>query len=84
MFNFAENPGFFVDNRNRYFCAVKEKFSILLKAISDADRRFMWFNIICTPTTHYYLLCITTELGKRFERGELPHPFYLLFDNTFT
>ena len=53
-------------------------------AICDADRRFLWFDMSCTPTTHDSLAWLTTELGQRFERGELPSPFFLLGDSAFT
>lgn len=79
-----KNPGCSVDNAGRYYCARKEKFAILLMAICDADRRFLWFDMSCTPTTHDSLAWLTTELGQIFERGELPNPFFLLGDSAFT
>lgn len=79
-----KNPGSSVENAGRYYCARKEKYSILLMAMCDADRRFLWFDMSCTPTTHDSLAWLTTELGQRFERGELPSPFFVLGDSAFT
>lgn len=79
-----KNPGIQVDNPNRYYCARKEKFAILLMAIADSDRRIIWFDMSCTPSTHDSLAMLTTELGQRIERGELPHPFLILGDSAFT
>lgn len=36
LFIWQKNPGVAVHNPNRYYCARKEKFSILLMAICDA------------------------------------------------
>lgn len=47
-----KNPEKTLENPNRYYCARKEKISILLMEILDAQRKFLWFDMSCTQTTH--------------------------------
>lgn len=79
-----KNPGIAVPNPNRYYCARKHKYSLLLMAICDANRKFIWFDVSCTPTTHDSLAWVTTELAERVRRGDLPYPYYILGDSAFT
>ena len=60
-----KNPGIAVHNPNRYYCARKEKFALLLMAIADADRRFLFYDISCTPSTHDSLAWDCTQLAQR-------------------
>lgn len=62
----------------------KKSIAILLMDFADADRRIILFDMSCSPSTHYYLAWIMTELGQRFERGEVPDNLFLLGDRTFT
>lgn len=47
-----KNPGVSVDILLRYYCARKWKLALLLIAICDTKRRFLWIDIGFTPTTH--------------------------------
>lgn len=78
-----KNPGVSVHNPRRYYCARKDKFALLLMAICDAERRVLWFDVSCTPTTHDSLAWTSTALGQQFAADKLPHPYYLLGDNAF-
>lgn len=80
-FIWQKNLGDAIDNSNSYYCARMEKFSLLLMAIADADRRFIWFVIRCTPTTHDLLAWLMTDRGQRVENGELPSSFSILWDS---
>lgn len=78
------NPGLAVHNPSRYYCARKDKFALLLMAICDSDRRFRWFDISATPTTHDSLAWIQTKLGQRVKNGDLPARFFFIGDCAFT
>ena len=52
-------------------------------AICDAERRVLWFDVSCTPTTHDSLAWTRTALGQQLTADKLPHPYYLLGDNAF-
>ena len=56
-------PGKVVHNPKRYYGAGKEKFAVLLMDIFDADMKFIWFDMSCTPTTHDSLAWISTDLA---------------------
>lgn len=61
----------------------KRSFSLLLMAISDLNRKIIWFEISCAPTSHESLAFLTTKLSQRVEHGELPSPFFFLGDSAF-
>lgn len=82
--SWQKNPGNTVRNPNRYYCARKEKFFGLLIAIWDTNRKFLSFEVSCTPTTDDSLAGQSTEMGQKVVRGKIPEPFYLLGDNAFT
>lgn len=79
-----KNPGAAVENPRRYFCARKDKFGLLLMAICDARRRFLYIDLSCTPTTHDSLAWLSCQLAQDIEEGKLPSTYYLLGDNAFT
>mmetsp|Transcript_4497 Transcript_4497/g.6787 ORF Transcript_4497/g.6787 Transcript_4497/m.6787 type:complete len:430 (-) Transcript_4497:272-1561(-) len=78
-----KNPGIAVHNPNRYYCARKEKCALLLMAIVDADRRFLFYDISCTPSTHDSLAWDSTRLAQRFAAGDLCERFFIFGDNAF-
>ena len=53
-------------------------------AICDADRKFIWFNMSCTPTNHDSLAWISTDLAYNVENGRLVEPYFILGDSAFT
>lgn len=57
---------------------------MLLMAMCDAQRRFIWFDMSHTPSTHDSLAWSGTTLGYKIANGELPHPFVVLGDSAFT
>lgn len=77
------NPGLAVHNPRRYYCTRKSKYALLLMAIADADRKFLWFDVSCTPTTHDSLAWSRTALAHRIKNGDLPRPYFLLGDSAF-
>jgi hypothetical protein len=72
------SPGVAVENPNRYYCARKCKFAILASAICDSERRFLWFDMSSTPSTHDHSAFRKTNVGSRIYNGDLPRPFFLL------
>ena len=73
-----------MENSNQYYCALKEKFSLLLMAISKAERKFIWFDISCRPTTHDSLAWLMKDLGQSLENCELPYPAFILVKSAIT
>lgn len=53
-------------------------------ALCDSHRRFTWFDMSCTSTTHDSLAWISTDLGQRISNGALKEPYFILGDNAFT
>mmetsp|Transcript_5064 Transcript_5064/g.6216 ORF Transcript_5064/g.6216 Transcript_5064/m.6216 type:complete len:431 (-) Transcript_5064:79-1371(-) len=78
-----KNPGIAVHNPNRYYCARKEKHALLLMAIVDADRRIIFYDISCTPSTHDSLAWDSTPLAQRFAAGDLCERFFIFGDSAF-
>jgi hypothetical protein len=78
-----KNPGVSVHNAIRYHVARKCKYGILASAICDSQRRFLWFDMSHTPSTHDYSAFADTDLGQRIYNNELPYPFFLLGDNAY-
>ena len=68
----------------RYYCARKSTFALLLMAIADADRRFVWHDISFTPSTHDSSAWSGTAMGARINAGKLPYPFFISGDNAFS
>lgn len=78
------SPGKAVPNPTRYFVARKDHFCILCIAICDAQRRFLFYDMSKTATTHDSLAWTATPLGKAVMEGELPHPFFINGDAAFS
>lgn len=79
-----KNPGKAVPNPRRYYVTRKGGYELLCTAICDAHRRFLYFDISQTASTHDSLAWAASPLGIRIEGGDLPRPFFLSGDNAFT
>ena len=73
-----------VDNPGRYHVSRKAEYAILCMAMCDADRRFTFYDMSMTPTTHDSLAFGCSELGIRIAKGELPAPFFISGDSAFS
>ena len=67
----------------RYYCERKKKHGLHCEAIADANRKVLFYDISCTPTTHDYLAFKSTGLGYRIYRGDLPEPYYIIGDSAY-
>ena len=73
-----------VKNATKYHVARKDEYALLCIALCDQRRRFMFFDISSTPTTHDSLAWETTGLGVRIKNGDLPSPFFINGDAAFS
>jgi hypothetical protein len=78
------NPGKAVQNPARYYVARKGGHQLLCIAICDAHRRFTYYDMSHTATSHDSLAWAGSKLGARIEKGDLHHSFFLAGDNAFT
>lgn len=69
---------------NNYYFAWKEKFSMFLIAIWDADVRFIWLYMSCTSAKHDSLAWKNIEFSYILERGLLLDPYSFLGEIWFT
>ena len=77
------SPGAEVDAPKLWYCARKCTYAILLQAIADADRRFLWYDLDSLPTSHDSSAFMKSELGQRIENHDLPEQFHLSGDNAY-
>ena len=75
------SPGKAVHNPLKYYCARKSTYAMLAIAICNASRRFQYYDISVTPTTHDSLAWSSSALGARFAAGDLPPQFHINGDN---
>lgn len=80
----TNSPGSQLPNPNRYDYAWMENFGLLLMVIEEPDRKFIWFDLSCTFTTHDSLAWSTTNIGHCITEDKLPEPFCILEDRSFT
>ena len=73
-----------VKNAKRYHVKRKDEFALLCMAISNSDRRNLWWDISQAPTTHDSMAWGMTVMGQRVARGDLPEPFFLSDDAAFS
>lgn len=78
-----KNPGKAIHNPERYFVYRKGHFGLLLMAMADYHRRFVWIDLSVTPTSHDSLAWDCTELAQRIMKGGMPAPFFISGDNAF-
>ena len=78
------NPGKAVHNPTRFYVPRKGGHMLLVIAICDAHRRFLYYDISHAATTHDSLAWSASKLGARFQQGDFPRPFFLAGDNAFT
>ena len=67
----------------RYYCERKKKHGLHCEAIADANRKVLWYDVSCTPTTHDYVAFKSTGLGYRIYHGDLPEPYYIIGDSAY-
>ena len=79
-----KNPGKAVDNPARFYVQRKAGYMLLCIAICDSRRRFTYYSIGTTATSHDSLAWDATKLGQRVSTGDLKRPFFLNGDNAFT
>ena len=72
----TKNPGVKVPNPRDYFVARKAEYALLATAVCDNDRRFTYWDISCTPTTHDSTAWAQCSLGIRVAERGLPGPFF--------
>lgn len=68
----------------RYHVARKDKYALLCMALCDSARRFLWWDMSHSPTTHDSLAFMATPLGVRLANGDLPSDFFINGDAAFT
>ena len=66
-----KNPGGAIENPKRYHCDRKNKFGILLSALCGAHRKFTWYDISSSPSTHDHSAFQNTEFGHKIYAGLL-------------
>lgn len=79
-----QKTGKHVQNPNSYYRSRKRKFAILLLAMCEANRRFLWFDTSCTPTKQDLLVWHSTELGYEISSGQRLRQFLIPGENVFT
>ena len=72
-----------VDDPAKYYVTRKGEYALLCMAVCDYARRFTFFDISQTPTTHDSLAWAASELGKAVTAGKLPLPFFINADAAF-
>lgn len=80
----TKNPGVKVPNPRDYFVARKAEYALLATAVCDNDRRFTYWDISCTPTTHDSTAWAQCSLGIRVAERGLPGPFFFNGDGAYS
>jgi hypothetical protein len=78
------NPDKAVENPARYYVTRKGGYELLCIAICDAHRRFTYYDMSHTSTSHDSLAWAATKLGTKIGSNGLKQPFFLNGENAFT
>ena len=70
------SPTSAVEDPSRYNCPRKGMFGLLLIAICDQNRRFLWWSLRHPPSTHDSMSWRDTTLGYQVTHGLLPKGFF--------
>lgn len=73
-----------VANPIRYYVARKSHYALLCIAVCDYDRKFLFYSMSMAASTHDSLAWTASSLGARFQKGDLPLPYFLNGDNAFS
>jgi hypothetical protein len=77
------SPGVRVPNPRSFFVARKDEFALLATAVCDADRRFLFWDINVTPTTHDSQSWALSRLGMAVADGELDSRYFIVGDSAY-
>jgi hypothetical protein len=77
------NPGKAVPDARAYYVARKKTFAMLATAVCDADRRFIFWALECTPTTHDSTAFNQSSLGRLIANKGLPGEYFLNGDSAY-
>lgn len=72
-----------VDDPVKYHVVRKGCYAVLCIAICDARRRFTYYSMTMSATTHDSRAWSSSSLGAKINAGELAQPFFLNGDNAF-